>query len=133
MSDSKFEELRDRGKANFFNFSLNGGQIAKLSADKRYWRSQARPGWDIEILDGVAFTHQFVNVPHDYDGVSCHYITCGLGQPKVFLHGIADSWYMCHHQMAALSDRYLCVAVDLNGYERPSKEVGVYTYEGASE
>jgi hypothetical protein len=33
MSEFKFEELSERAKANVFDFSLNGDQIAKLSAD----------------------------------------------------------------------------------------------------
>ena len=134
MSELQFQELSDRAKANVFNFKLNDDKIAKLSADigDVPAREPDKDG-DQENLDGVTFTHHFVDAPGDYDVVSWHCVTCGQGQPMVFLHGIPDSWFMWHHQMAALSSQYQCVAVDLKGYGQSSKEVGDYRHEGASE
>lgn len=134
MSEFKFKELSDRAKSNVFDFSLNGSQIAKLSAaiGDVPARSPDKDG-DTEVLGGVTFTHHFVDAPGDYDVVNWHYVTCGQGQPIVFLHGIPDSWFMWHHQMAALSPQYHCIAVDLKGYGQSCKEVGDYRHEGAGE
>ena len=134
MSEFKFKELSERAKANVFDFKLNGDKIAKLSAEigDVPQRKPDKDG-DTETLDGVAFTHHFVDAPGDYDVVNWHHVTCGQGTPIVFLHGIPDSWFMWHHQMVAVSDQYQCIAIDLKGYGQSSKEVGDYSHEGASE
>ena len=134
MQAYQFTEFSERAKANVFDFKLNGDQIAKLSADLEDipTREPDHDG-DAKVLDGVTFTHHFVDAPGDYDVVNWHYVTCGQGKPIVFLHGIPDSWYMWHHQMAVLSKDYHCIAVDLKGYGQSSKEMGDYRHEGASE
>ena len=38
------------------------------------------------------------------------------GRPLLMIHGWSSSWYALSPMMAALSDRYRCVAVDLPGY-----------------
>ena len=134
MPDFTFKELSERAEANVFDFSLNSYKMAKLGADLGdIPKREPDKDGDIEVLDGVAFNHHFIDAPGDYDVVSWHYVTCGQGIPIVFLHGIPDSWFMWHHQMAALSTQYHCIAVDLKGYGQSSKEVGDYRHEGASE
>jgi pimeloyl-ACP methyl ester carboxylesterase len=88
-----------------------------------------------ETLDGVTFTHHFVTAPGDYDTLTWHYVTAGPSdaEPIVFLHGIPDSWYQWHHQMAELSKTHYCIGVDLKGYGQSSKTPGDYRHEGASE
>src|ERR1700677_4129417 len=50
-----------------------------------------RPGdneGDTEVLDGVTFTHHFVDAPGDHETVRFHYVEAGSGEPVVFLHGL---------------------------------------------
>ncbi len=89
---------------------------------------------DTEVLDGVTFTHHFVTAPGDYETIKWHYVECGAaGEPIVFLHGIPDSWFQWHHQMAALSTTHRCIAVDLKGYGQSDTGPGDYRHEGSSE
>lgn len=88
-----------------------------------------------ELIDGVNFTHRFVDAPGDHETVRWHYVECGAADAEaiVFLHGIPDSWFQWCHQMAALSKTHRCIAVDLKGYGQSEKSAGDYTHEGASE
>ena len=88
-----------------------------------------------EILDGVTFTHHFVEAPGDHETIRWHYVEAGPldGETIVFLHGIPDSWFQWHHQMASLSGAYRCIAVDLKGYGQSAKGPGDYRHEGAAE
>ncbi|KAH8817501.1 alpha/beta hydrolase [Xylogone sp. PMI_703] len=95
-------------------------------------RSADKEG-DTEILDGVTFTHHFVEAPGDYEKVLFHYVEAGSGEAIVFLHGIPDSWFHWHHQMAALAGSYRCIAFDLKGYGQSEKKGGDYRHEGAAE
>ncbi|WP_198154307.1 alpha/beta fold hydrolase [Catenuloplanes japonicus] len=110
----------------------------KLLAEqlKRYADVQPRPAdqeGDIEELDGVVFTHHFADAPGDQETVRWHYVEAGTGEPVVFLHGMPDSWFMWHHQMAALADSYRCIAVDLKGYGQSEKGRGDYRHAGVAE
>ena len=87
---------------------------------------------DTEELDGQRFTHHFVEAPGDQETVTWHYVEAGEGEPVVFLHGIPDSWFQWHHQMAALAGEYRCIAVDLKGYGQSEKERGDYRHAGAA-
>ncbi|PJE14077.1 alpha/beta fold hydrolase [Mycobacterium sp.] len=89
-----------------------------------------------EHLDGVTFTHRFVDVDgRDGEIVRFHYVEAGTasGEPVVFLHGLPDSWYQWHHQMAAFAGDYRCVAFDLKGYGQSSTAEGDYRHEAAAE
>ncbi|WP_280436969.1 alpha/beta fold hydrolase [Nocardia carnea] len=86
-----------------------------------------------EVLDGVVFTHHFADVDGDKEVVRYHWAECGAGEAIVFLHGIPDSWYEWHHQMAALSSNYRCIAIDLKGYGQSDKKPGDYRHEAAAE
>jgi pimeloyl-ACP methyl ester carboxylesterase len=48
--------------------------------------------------------------------------------PIIFLHGFPESHRTWRHQMAALSDRYFCVAPDQRGYAGSSKPEQVSAY-----
>ena len=48
--------------------------------------------------------------------------------PILFLHGFPESHRTWRHQMAALSDRYFCVAPDQRGYARSSKPPAIEDY-----
>lgn len=89
---------------------------------------------DTEILDGVTFTHHFVSAPGDYETIRWHYVTAGpsTADAILFLHGIPDSWFQWHHQMAAFASTHHCVAVDLKGYGQSEKGPGDYRHEGVA-
>lgn len=74
-----------------------------------------------------------LEVPGDYETVLFHYVEAGSGEAIVFLHGIPDTWFQWHHQMAALAKRYRCVAFDLKGYGQSEKKPGDYRHEGVAE
>jgi pimeloyl-ACP methyl ester carboxylesterase len=86
-----------------------------------------------EILDSVTFTHHFVDVDGDAEFVRFHWAECGEGEPIVFLHGMPDSWFQWHHQMAALSEEHRCIGIDLKGYGQSEKAPGDYRHEAAAE
>lgn len=48
--------------------------------------------------------------------------------PILFLHGFPESHRTWRHQIAALSDRYRCIAPDQRGYARSSKPAGIADY-----
>lgn len=48
--------------------------------------------------------------------------------PIIFLHGFPESHRTWRHQMAALSDRYFCIAPDQRGYARSQKLPEVKDY-----
>ena len=104
---------------------------------KQFEEIQPRPkdtDGSTEMIEGIKFTHHFISAPGDYETINWHYVTCGhpTNPAIVFLHGIPDSWYQWHPQMAALSHNDLCVGVDLKGYGQSEKSAGDYTNEGAA-
>lgn len=42
----------------------------------------------------------------------------------VFLHGILDSWFQRHHQMATLSATHRCIGIDLKPTANPRSALG---------
>ena len=64
----------------------------------------------------------------DSSGVKIHYASLGSGPLIVMVHGFPDFWYTWRRQMAALSDRYQCVAIDQRGYNLSDKPKGVENY-----
>jgi pimeloyl-ACP methyl ester carboxylesterase len=64
-------------------------------------------------------------------GVELDIFTAGdsVNPALMFLHGFPESHRTWRHQMAALSDRYYCIAPDQRGYRGSSKpqEVSAYT------
>lgn len=103
------------------------GQFASLTA-----REPDQEG-TVEHLDGVAYTHHFVQAPGDSEELTWHYAECGEGEPIVFLHGVPGSWFSWHHQASALSESYRCLCVDLKGYGQSDKRTGDYRQEGVAE
>ncbi|MGE3467688.1 MAG: alpha/beta fold hydrolase [Pyrinomonadaceae bacterium] len=74
----------------------------------------------------------FNKVEHHYannDGVKIHYVTMGKGPVLIMLHGFPDFWYSWRYQMAELSKEFKVVAVDLRGYNKCDKPMGVEKYE----
>ncbi|WP_435156103.1 alpha/beta fold hydrolase [Amycolatopsis sacchari] len=134
MSDFEYTELPVRARQALANFVLREDLLAERL--QRYADVRPRPedhDGDTGELDGVVFTHHFADVPGDQETVRWHYVETGSGAPVVFLHGMPDSWFLWHHQMAALSDSYRCIAVDLKGYGQSEKGRGDYRQAGAAE
>ena len=73
---------------------------------------------DGKVKDGYA----------ESSGVKIHYASIGSGPLIVMIHGFPDFWYSWRDQMAALSDRYQCVAIDQRGYNLSDKPKGVENY-----
>ncbi len=59
-----------------------------------------------------------------------HYAAAGASDAHMllFLHGFPEFWYAWRHQLEDLSDKYLCVAPDLPGYNLSSKPPEVARY-----
>ncbi len=74
---------------------------------------------DSKVKDGYA----------DSNGVKIHYVSLGSGPLIVMIHGFPDFWYTWRDQMAALSDKFQCVAIDQRGYNLSDKPKGVENYD----
>jgi hypothetical protein len=68
---------------------------------------------EVEALHRVEMTHHFMQAPGESETIGWHYVEAGKGEPVVLLHGIPDSWYLWHHQIASLSKTHRAIAVDL--------------------
>jgi pimeloyl-ACP methyl ester carboxylesterase len=90
---------------------------------------------DVEVLDGVEMTHRFVEAPGDSELLRWHLVEVGPrdGEPVVFLHGLPESWFMWHRQLAALASSHRAIAIDLKGYGQSDKRTGDYRQEGVAE
>ena len=134
MATPEYTPLPDRAAKAIDGFippeDLIDQRAAHFASVKR--REPNKDG-DTEILNSVTFTHHFVSAPGDYETITWHYVEAGSGEPIVFLHGIPDSWFQWHHQMAALSKAHRCIAVDLKGYGQSEKGPGDYRHEAVSE
>jgi pimeloyl-ACP methyl ester carboxylesterase len=129
-----YSVIPDRALEAMVNFIPDNERIDQRTAHFSYVEPRA-PDQEgsVEILDGVEFTHRFVDAPGDSEFIRWHYVEAGSGEPIVFLHGIPDSWYQWHHQMASLSKSHRCIAVDLKGYGQSDKTAGDYGYAGVAE
>lgn len=76
---------------------------------------------EIETLLGVEMMHHFVEA----NGVKFHFVTAGdQSNPAILIvHGLPESWYGFHHQIAHLSDEYHVIAIDLPGYGQSDKRL----------
>ncbi|MDZ4857902.1 MAG: alpha/beta hydrolase [Candidatus Hydrogenedentes bacterium] len=73
----------------------------------------------------------FDRVKHGYaenQGVKVHYASLGEGPLVIMIHGFPDFWYSWRSQMAALSDQFTRVAMDLRGYNLSDKPAGNENY-----
>lgn len=130
----RYTDVPPRGRKAIENFIPNNERVEERAAYFAHVKPRpADHNGDTEILDGVKFTHHFVDAPGDSEFVKWHYVEAGEGEPIVFLHGIPDSWFQWHHQMAALAKDYRCIAVDLKGYGQSDKTAGDYRHAGAAE
>ena len=134
-SDLHYTELPERAElelerlAELMSQDIEEEEIARFA----HVEPRSDKDGDVEVLDGVEFTHRFVQAPGDSELLTWHYVEAGEGEPVVFLHGIPDSWYQWHHQMAVISQTHRCIAVDLKGYGQSDKRPGDYRHEGVAE
>ena len=73
-------------------------------------------------IDNVTFSHHMASV----NGIQLHYVTGGLGDPIVLLHGWQQTWYEWHHIMPDLAKNYTVIVHDLRGLGDSSKPVTGY-------
>ncbi|MEO0367178.1 MAG: alpha/beta hydrolase [Pseudomonadota bacterium] len=100
---------------------------AKITDDLRYPDTPPPPNTaskhgEIEILDdGTPVTHWYAEAA----GVTFHFVTAGdpSKQAVLMLHGLPESWWAFHHQIAALSDDYYVIALDCKGYGQSDKRL----------
>jgi pimeloyl-ACP methyl ester carboxylesterase len=136
MEKPEYTPLNERAAKAVENFQLPEGLVAKRIAHFAHVTPRAgNKEADTEVLDGVTFTHHFADAPGDAETVLWHYVECGpsTSEAIVFLHGIPDSWFQWHHQMATLSTTHRCIGIDLKGYGQSEKRAGDYRHEGAAE
>ncbi|MEL7531934.1 MAG: alpha/beta fold hydrolase [Bacteroidota bacterium] len=88
---------------------------------------------ETEIIDeNCTVTHRF----EETLGVRYHYVTAGNKQNPtvVMIHGFPESWYCFHHQIAALSEKYHVIALDLKPYGQTAKDLdGDHSFEHIAE
>jgi pimeloyl-ACP methyl ester carboxylesterase len=121
---------------DFFDAGAPMGEIARrLATIPEVAAPPPSSDGEVEVLAGTEFTHRFVDAPGDGETVRWHYVESGPadGDPVVFLHGVPDSWFQWHLVMAAISDRYRCIAIDLKGYGQSDKRTGDYRQQGVAE
>jgi len=134
LNTIQYSKLPERARKAITGFMPDEDRIAdRVKHFRNVQRRGADRDGDREIFDGVTFTHRFVDAPGDEESVSWHFAETGEGEPIVFLHGIPDSWFQWHHQMAALASTHRCISVDLKGYGQSEKRPGDYRHEGAAD
>lgn len=86
--------------------------------------SATAPIDSVETLGGVEFRHHFTAA----GGLRWHWVDAGSsrGDPIVFVHGLPESWFSWHLQMADLASERRVLAVDLKGYGQTDKPATGY-------
>ncbi len=107
----------------------------ELTSDVRYPAVAAPPNTaslhgEIERLeDGTPATHWYAECA----GVTWHFVTAGepTAQPVLMLHGLPESWWAFHHQIADLAKDHYVIALDCKGYGQSDKRLDLdYTAPG---
>ena len=82
---------------------------------------------EVEKLGDLEVTHCFVEVARS----RYHFVTAGdpNAPALVMLHGLPETWYAWHHQIADLSRDRFVIAPDLKGYGQSEKRLdSVYSF-----
>ena len=87
---------------------------------------------EVEVIGDAEVVHRFVEAEGDSETVRWHFVEAGEGEPVVFLHGLPESWFMWHRQIAALAKTNRVIAIDLKGYGQSDKKTGDYRQEGVA-
>ncbi|MEM8897431.1 MAG: alpha/beta fold hydrolase [Bacteroidota bacterium] len=85
-----------------------------------------------QIGENCTVTHCFQEVL----GVRYHYVAAGNKENPtvVMIHGFPESWYCFHSQIAALSEEYYVLAIDLKPYGQTAKDLdGDHSFEHMAE
>jgi alpha/beta hydrolase fold len=106
---------------------------ARLAAFADQRAPAANHDAEVELVGDAELVHRFVDAPGDSETVRWHFVEAGTGEPMLFLHGLPDSWWMWHHQLAALASSHRVIAVDLKGYGQSDKKTGDYRAAGVAE
>ena len=79
----------------------------------------------ITSADDTDFNHLYVQSAD----VTLHVATCGEGPLVLMIHGFPGVWYSWRHQLRALAAAgYKAAAIDLRGYGRSDRPLGVENY-----
>ena len=122
LSLSLLWDLAPGTPTTFFIFSFLG--ILLLLSTVMWFGSPTsmnRHGEREKIAKNCIVTHRF----EETLGIRYHYVTAGEqhNSTVVMVHGFAESWYSFHHQIAALSEKYFVVALDLKPYGQTGKDL----------
>ncbi|MEM1261712.1 MAG: alpha/beta hydrolase [Pseudomonadota bacterium] len=98
-----------------------------MTDELRYPETQPPPNTanlhgEIEMLeDGTPATHWYAEAA----GVTWHFVTAGdpASTPVIMLHGLPESWWAFHHQIADLSRDHYVIALDCKGYGQSDKRL----------
>ena len=99
----------------------------RMAPEMRYPATEPPPNTaslhgEIEVLqNGVEATHWYAEAA----GVIWHFVTAGdpAGEAILMLHGLPESWWAFHHQIADLAGDYYVIALDCKGYGQSDKRL----------
>ena len=99
----------------------------KIAAELRYPAAEPPPNTaslhgEIEVLqDGTEATHWYAQAA----GLTWHFVTAGDPEDEavLMLHGLPESWWAFHHQIADLSKSHYVIALDCKGYGQSDKRL----------
>lgn len=99
----------------------------RIAAELRYPAVEPPPNTaslhgEIELLpDGAEATHWYAKAA----GLTWHFVTAGNPEDEavLMLHGLPESWWAFHHQIAALSKSHHVIALDCKGYGQSDKRL----------
>jgi pimeloyl-ACP methyl ester carboxylesterase len=60
------------------------------------------------------------------NGIQLHYVTQGVGEVVLLLHGFPEFWYSWRYQIPALAQKFRVVVPDLRGYNDSDKPASGY-------
>ena len=100
---------------------------ARFAREQRYPAVEPPPNTasrhgEIEVLeDGAEAIHWYAEAA----GVTWHFVTAGnpSDEPILMLHGLPESWWALHHQIADLSKEHYVIALDCKGYGQSDKRL----------
>lgn len=99
----------------------------RMTDDMRYPDTTPPPNTanlhgEIEVLpDGTEVTHWYA----ESSGVTWHFVTAGDpdNHTMLVLHGLPESWWSWHHQIAEFSSDHYVIAMDNKGYGQSDKRL----------
>jgi pimeloyl-ACP methyl ester carboxylesterase len=85
------------------------------------------------MIEKTDFDRTFSHHMAEVNGVKLHFVSGGIGEAVVLLHGFPQTWYEWHRIMPALAERYTVIAPDLRGMGASSKPTSGYDNQTVAE